>query len=101
MDGIFNVLDECVETNPLFFRGHALFCLLLGLFGLDGAALFLGGFSHNLDLSCAVLFHFKLISRCAGKVDNAIVGIRSTIINRDLDLLFILEIGHLGFSSHR
>ena len=86
------------------FRGCGLFCLLLGLFGLDGATLVLGGFSHNLDLSCTILFHFKLIGRCAGEVDNALLGIRSTIINRDLDLFLfsrlvtsaLVPIGKLG-----
>jgi hypothetical protein len=64
-------------------------------------AFFLGGFSLNLDLSGAVLFHIKLISRSPGEIDDAILGIGSTVIDSDLDLLAILEVGHFGLGPHR
>lgn len=66
-----------------------------------GGVLFLGGFSLNLDLTGAVLFHIELVSRRTGKIDDAVFGKGATVIDSDLDLLAIFEVGHFGLGPHR
>jgi hypothetical protein len=64
-------------------------------------AFFLDGFSFNLNLGGAILFHIKFFGGCAGQIDDATVGIGSTVINPDFNLLVILKVGHFGLGPNR
>lgn len=59
------------------------------------------GFGFNLNLGGTVLFHIQLSSGRAGEIDDSIPHIRSPVIDPDLDLFAILQVGHCSLGPHR
>lgn len=56
---------------------------------------------YYFNFGGTVFFHSKLFRGSAREVDHAIVCIGSAIIDSDLDLLAVLQVGYLGLGAHR
>jgi len=66
LSAVPNAVKKKDSAGLKSIRSYGTFCSLFWLAGLAGRALLLDGFSFNLDLGGAILFHINLFSRSAG-----------------------------------